>query len=109
MARIWIPLSIIPEAEIGRYITTARKEKGGDTWFVGSATGDEARTAHIELSFLDPGVNYRATIYRDGEDTHYDTNPYPVIIEERDVNSEMALDIPQGRSGGCAIKLTALR
>lgn len=98
--------TVFPEAEIGRYVTTARKEKGGDRWFVGSATGDEARTAHIDLAFLDPGVTYRATIYRDGEDVHYDTNPYPVIIEERNVTSDMALDIPQGRSGGCAIKLT---
>ncbi len=100
--------TVFPEAEIGKYITTARKEKGGDTWFVGSATGDDARTANISLSFLDPGAKYRATIYRDGENTHYDTNPYPVIIEQRDVTSDMALSIPQGRSGGCAIKLTKL-
>ncbi len=100
--------TVFPEAEIGKYITTARKEKGGDTWFVGSATGDDARTANISLSFLDPGATYRATIYRDGEDTHYDTNPYPVVIEQRDVTSDMALSIPQGRSGGCAIKLTKL-
>ncbi len=97
-----------PEAEIGKYVTTARKGKGEDTWYVGSATGDEARVAHIDLSFLDPGANYRATIYRDGEDAHFDTNPYPVVIEQRDVTSQTVLDIPQGRSGGCAIKLTKI-
>ncbi len=97
-----------PEAEIGKYVTTARKGKGQDTWYVGSATGDEARTAHIALNFLDPGATYRATIYRDGEDAHYDTNPYPVIIEQRDVTSATVLDIPQGRSGGCAIKLAKI-
>ncbi len=98
--------TVFPEAKIGKYVTTARKAKGEDTWFVGSATGEEARTARISLSFLDPGCQYRATIYRDGEDTHYDTNPYPVIIEQRDVTSETVLDIPQGRSGGCAIKIS---
>ncbi len=97
-----------PEAEIGKYVTTARKGKGEDTWYVGSATGDDARIAHIDLSFLDPGVKYRATIYRDGEDTHFDTNPYPVVIEQRDVTSATVLDIPQGRSGGCAIKLAKI-
>ncbi|MDE6010382.1 MAG: glycoside hydrolase family 97 protein [Muribaculaceae bacterium] len=101
--------TVFPEAEIGRYITTARKAKGSEDWFVGSATGEEARTAHIDLAFLDPGVTYRATIYRDGDDAHYDTNPYPVIIEERDVTSDIVLDIPQGRSGGCAIKLTPIK
>lgn len=97
-----------PEAEIGKYVTTARKGKGEDTWYVGSATGDEARVAHINLSFLDPGARYRATIYRDGEDAHFDTNPYPVVIEQRDVTSDTTLDIPQGRSGGCAIKIAKI-
>ncbi|MBD5237479.1 MAG: glycoside hydrolase family 97 protein [Bacteroidales bacterium] len=100
--------TVFPEAEIGKYITTARKEKGGDSWFVGSATGDEARVANINLSFLDPGCTYRATIYRDGENANYDTNPYPVVIEQKDVTSESVLSIPQGRSGGCAIKLAKL-
>ncbi len=97
-----------PEAEIGKYVTTARKGKGEDTWYVGSATGDEARVAHIALSFLDEGARYRATIYRDGPDAHFDTNPYPVIIEQRDVDSATVLDIPQGRSGGCAIKIVKI-
>ncbi len=97
-----------PEAEIGKYVTTARKAKGEDTWYIGSATGDEARVAHISLSFLDSGAKYRATIYRDGEDSNFDTNPYPVIIEQRDVTNETVLDIPQGRSGGCAIKLAKI-
>ncbi len=101
-------MTCYPEAEIGKYVTTARKGKGEDTWYVGSATGDEARIAHINLSFLDEGAKYRATIYRDGADAHYDTNPYPVIIEQRDVTSQTTLDIPQGRSGGCAIKLAKI-
>ncbi len=97
-----------PEAEIGKFVTTARKGKGEDTWYVGSATGDEARVAHIDLSFLDPDAKYRATIYRDGEDAHYDTNPYPVVIEQRNVDRNTVLDIPQGRSGGCAIKIAKI-
>lgn len=100
--------TVYPEAEIGRYVTVARKAKDSDDWFVGSATGDEARTAHIDLGFLDAGCRYRATIYRDGPDANFDTAPYPVLIEQRDVDSGMALDIPQGRSGGCAIRLSKI-
>ena len=59
---------------------------------IGVVCGSPRITAHIELSFLDSGVNYRATIYRDGEDSHYDTNPYPVIIEERDVNTSININ-----------------
>lgn len=97
-----------PEAEIGKYVTVARKGKGEDTWYIGSATGDDARTARIDLSFLDSDAKYQATIYRDGEDAHYDTNPYPVVIEQRDVTSSTVLEIPQGRSGGCAIKISKI-
>lgn len=100
--------TVYPEAEIGRYVTVARKAKDSGDWFVGSATGDEARTAHIDLGFLDAGCRYRATIYRDGPDANFDTAPYPVLIEQRDVDSGMALDIPQGRSGGCAIRLSKI-
>ena len=100
--------TLFPEAEIGKYITTARKEKGGDTWYVGSATGEDARTAVINLNFLDPGATYLATIYRDGEGANYDTDPYPVVIEQKEVTSDSILSIPQGRSGGCAIKLAKI-
>lgn len=100
--------TVYPEAEIGRYVTVARKAKDSGDWFVGSATGDEARTAHIDLGFLDAGCRYRATIYRDGPGANFDTDPYPVLIEQRDVDSGMALDIPQGRSGGCAIRLSKI-
>lgn len=97
--------TVYPEAEIGEYVTVARKRKGGDDWYVGSATGDKARTAHISLSFLDPGCRYRAVIYKDGCDADWETNPYPVEIAQRDVTSESVLDIPQARSGGTAIKI----
>ena len=97
--------TVYPEAEIGEYVTVARKRKGGDDWYVGSATGDKARTAHISLSFLDPGCRYRAVIYKDGCDADWETNPYSVEIAQRDVTSESVLDIPQARSGGTAIKI----
>lgn len=100
--------TVYPEAEIGKYITVARKDKHSDSWFIGSATGKEARVAHISLSFLDPNGLYCATIYRDGPDTDYEKNPYPIIIEQKEVTSKSVLSIPQGRSGGAAIKISKI-
>lgn len=97
--------TVYPEAEIGEYVTVARKRKGGDDWYIGSATGDKARTASISLSFLDPGCRYRATIYKDGCDADWEKNPYPVEIVQQDVTSDSVLSIPQASSGGTAIKI----
>ena len=97
--------TVYPEARIGEYVTVARQRKGGDDWYIGSATGDEARTATISLSFLDPGCRYRAVIYKDGCDADWEKNPYPVEIVQQDVTSETVLSIPQARSGGTAIKI----
>lgn len=97
--------TVYPEAEIGEYVTVARKHKGGDDWYIGSATGDKARTAKISLSFLDPECKYRAVIYKDGCDADWEKNPYPVEIVQKDVDSNSVLEINQARSGGTAIKI----
>ncbi|MBD5232577.1 MAG: glycoside hydrolase family 97 protein [Bacteroidales bacterium] len=97
--------TLYPEAEIGKYITVARKDKNSDDWFVAGATGDDARTASFSLDFLDPDTVYTATIYRDGPDADWETNPYPVTIERKDVDSHTRLEIPIARSGGFAIRL----
>ncbi len=97
--------TLYPEAEIGKYITVARKAKGGDAWYVGAATGYDARTAEIDLSFLDAGCDYLAVIYRDGHDADWEKNPYPVEIETRTVTAQTCLSIPLARGGGAAVKL----
>ena len=97
------------EAEIGKYVTVARKEKGGDSWFIGSATGDDARTATVALDFLDPGCQYLATIYRDGPAADHATNPTQIIIEQKKVDNGTVLSIPQARSGGAAIKIAKIK
>jgi len=43
------------EAEPGEYIIEARKAKGTNNWFVGAITNENARTATVDLSFLDAG------------------------------------------------------
>lgn len=47
--------SIYLEAEPGKYVTVARKEKGTNNWFIGSATGDANHQSVISLDFLEKG------------------------------------------------------
>lgn len=100
--------TVYPEAEIGRYITVARQAKETGDWFIGSATGDEARTAAISLDFLEPEARYRAIIYTDGPDADWEHNPYPLLVDRRDVTAADTLTLHQGRSGGSAIHLIRL-
>lgn len=101
--------SVYLEAEPGHYITIARKAKKGakcnGEWFVGGITGYEARTATVDFSFLEPGVTYEATIYRDGADASYDAKPDSYEIETLTVTSATKLEVKLARSGGFAISV----
>lgn len=97
--------TIYPEAEIGKYITVARKSKGHNSWYLATATGTEARTANISLSFLYTNSQYKAIIYRDGCNADWEKNPYPVEIETRKVTANTILSIPVARGGGAVVKL----
>jgi len=98
----------ILEAEPGDYVTIARKAKGTDKWFVGGITDENERTSTIDLSFLDAGKKYEATIYRDAEDAHYDSNPEVYVIEKKTVDSKTILKLKEAAGGGYAISLKRL-
>lgn len=95
------------EAEPGDYITTARKAKGEDKWYIGAITDENERTATIDFSKLPltKGKQYTATIYADGEDASWDENPQSYKISETLITSGSKLEIPLARSGGVAIEL----
>lgn len=97
--------SHVLNGEIGEYVTIARKEKGSDNWFVGSVTDEQPRNLEIALDFLDPGTTYRAVIYRDGEDAHWDDNPLSLQISEQEVTGETVLDLNLAPGGGQAISI----
>ncbi|HNO78748.1 MAG TPA: glycoside hydrolase family 97 protein [Phycisphaerae bacterium] len=92
--------------EIGDYITTARKDRNSDDWFIGSITDENGRTIEADLSFLDKDRKYTAQIYRDGDDADWDKNPYSIVIEEKPVDSNTKLTLKLGPGGGAAIRLT---
>lgn len=93
------------EAEPMEYVTVARKAKGEDRWFVGGTNGEAPRTASVDFSFLPAGKKYVATIYRDGKDAHYKTNPQSYEIETKTVTSKTKLKIYEAPAGGFAISI----
>ena len=92
-------------AEPGEYIIAARREKGGQRWFVGSVTNEDARTMTVDFSFLTKGQKYMATIYADAKDTDYETNPEKYVISRRVVTAKDKEKIFMARGGGFAISL----
>ncbi len=96
------------EAEPMEYLTIARKTKGKDEYFVGSTTGEIARTSVLSLDFLPTGKKYQATIYRDAKDAHYLTNPQAYVIETKTVTNKTKLRLYEAPSGGYAIMLRPL-
>lgn len=97
--------TIVPNAEIGKYVTIARKDRKSDNWFIGSVTDEKPRTLEIPLDFLDKGATYKMTVYEDGNGADYRTNPYPLSIRMEEVTSDSVLKLSLAPSGGAAIRL----
>lgn len=97
--------SIYLEAEPGRYVTVARKAKGIENWFVGSVAGTEQHISNISLDFLDKDKKYIATIYADGKDADWKTNPQSYAIEKGVVTNKTKLKIKTVPAGGYAISI----
>ncbi|KAA3439801.1 glycoside hydrolase family 97 protein [Rufibacter hautae] len=93
------------EAEPGDYVTTARKAKGKDEWFVGGVTDENPRTAAVNLSFLPKGKQYIATIYADGADASYDKKPQSYTVKKVVVTPNSVIKQRLASSGGVAISI----
>lgn len=91
-------------ADIGNYLTTVRKDRNSDEWFLGSITNTSGRILEAPLYFLDSNKQYVAEIYRDGINAHWDTNPYDMVIEEKLVNHQMVKSLRLAAGGGMAIR-----
>ena len=92
-------------AEIGSYVTFARKDRNSDDWYVGSITNEYKRELKISLSFLESGKEYVAQIYADGADADWKTNPKSFEYKEIKVNSTSELTLKLASGGGTAIRL----
>lgn len=91
------------DGEIGDFVVIARKEKGSNNWFLGAVTDENSRDINIDLNFLDAGRNYKAVIYRDADDAHWDKNPTAYKIDEKMVSGKDNLKLHLAEGGGTAI------
>ena len=101
--------SKVLEAEPGDYITYARKEKGGERWFVGRTNDEEKRISKIKFDFLTPRKKYIATIYSDKKDSHYKKNPQAYMIKKYVVTSRSKLKQFVAPGGGYAISIVPVK
>ena len=97
--------SLYLEAEPGDYITIARKEKGGDRWFIGCTSDENGHQSTLKLDFLDKGRKYTATIYADDKDAHYEKNPKAYTITKKTVTAKSVLKLTSAPGGGFAISI----
>ena len=93
-------------AAVGDYVTIARKQRGGDDWYIGSITDEDGRTLEAPLSFLDDGVEYEATIYADGKGADWKSRPYMIDIRKEKVDSSTILKLELAPGGGQAVRLS---
>lgn len=94
--------------EVGDFAVIARRDRNSANWYLG-AVGDEAeRRVDVALSFLAPGLRYRAEIYRDGDGADYRTNPRDIVIERRNVSSRDRLALRIAPGGGAAVRFVKL-
>ncbi len=97
------------EGKIGDYVVVARRERNGQSWFVGAITDEEARTFDVPLSFLEPGRQYVAEIYADGPNANWVDNPLPVTITQQTVTQATRLRLVLAPGGGQAIRIRPAR
>jgi alpha-glucosidase len=97
------------EGKIGDYVVVARRERNGQSWYLGAITDEEARTFDVPLSFLPPARSFVAEIYADGPGAHWLKNPLPVAISRRAVTSRSRLRLVLAPGGGAAIRIRPAR
>lgn len=91
--------------EVGDFVTIARQERGTGNWFLGSITDEQAREIAITFDFLDEGKTYKASIYKDGADAHFRTNPTSIEIEQMEIKKGDSKTFHLAEGGGLAISL----
>ena len=91
----------ILSGKMGEHIVTARR--CGERWYVGGLTDWTPRSVAVDLSFLDAGVSYRATLLADAEQAGDD--PCCYTLTESTVGSTTTFEIAMASGGGFALIL----
>ncbi|MBJ6108811.1 glycoside hydrolase family 97 protein [Hymenobacter sp. BT523] len=96
-------------AEPGDYLTTVRRAKGKDEWYLGAITDENARKQSLKLDFLTPGQRYEATIYADDPGADWQKNPMAYRISKQVVTSKSSLALQLAPGGGAAVSFKPVK
>ncbi|WP_245180832.1 glycoside hydrolase family 97 protein [Haloarcula amylovorans] len=102
----WDETTVV-NGEIGQYATFARRK--GEEWYIGSGTDETPRALEVPLDSLDDSRPYVATVYTDGADADFESNPTSVTTEEFIVSSADTLVASMINGGGQAVRLRPAR
>ncbi|WP_298748002.1 glycoside hydrolase family 97 protein [uncultured Brevundimonas sp.] len=98
--------------EVGDFVTIARRDRNSRDWYLGSISDEQGRVLTAPLGFLEPGVRYRAQIYRDGPNADWregdGRSRTDIVIETREVTAADTLTLRLAPGGGQAIRFTPL-
>ena len=97
--------SLLVDGKIGDYCIFARQGRGTDNWYIGGITDEQAREAIVPLTMLDEDCTYTLTLYRDGDEADWQTNPYAYAIEQQTVTCNDKLHIRMAAGGGFAAEI----
>jgi len=101
--------SVALAGEVGEYVAIARQGRKSKEWFLGAVTDESPRDLALPLTFLEQGRRYRAQVYRDGSDAHWDSNPYAMVIEEQVVTGGETFAVRLASSGGVAVRFVPVK
>ena len=90
---------------IGDYYIVARKDRDSDDWYIGGVTDENRRDVSVTLDFLNEHQTYIATIYRDTDNSHWQTNPNEYEISSIKVTSNDSLTMSMAEGGGIAVRI----
>lgn len=92
--------------EVGEYAIFARKDRNSADWYMGGVNDATARDLALKLDFLDPGMTYTATIWKDGEGATYATQArHRIAYETRTVRKGDVIPLWLAPGGGAAVRL----
>ena len=100
MPAVWNDTQVV-DGDFPRFITMARRS--GGRWFVGTVFAEEGGSHTLNLTFLDAGKTYRATIFADAPDAHYMTARGKYRIERRNVTVADAITVNVACGGGYSV------
>ena len=90
--------------EIGEYAVMARQERGGGKWYIGAVNNDTPREVTLDWGFL-PAGDYTITLWRDGDNADWQTNPYAYRIDTIHCRHNEQITIHMASGGGFAMVL----